>query len=340
MQEIIVASNDAGQRLDKFLSRYLNLAPKSFLYKMLRKKNIVLNGKKADGSEKISEADSIKLFLADETIASFRDNDNTAGSTPGVDKKTAGQQTARLSIKNMPDIVYEDKNILIVNKPAGMLSQKAKPTDISANEYIKEYILSKSDGNSLFTPSVCNRLDRNTSGLLTAGKTLNGTQKLSEQFRSHKLEKYYLCAVCGSVKERIKTDAYLYKDEKTNKVTISKIEKPGYSHILTEYIPVSSNGKYSLVKIRLYTGKSHQIRAHMAYLGYPLVGDAKYGSKAVNKECADKYNINSQLLHSFELHLTEPDIRVYAKIPQPMLNFLLKEHVWVHGKQEDLEVLH
>lgn len=182
MQEIIISANEAGQRFDKLLGKYLNEAPKSFIYKMLRKKNIVLNGKKATGNEKLELGDHVKLFLADETIEKF--------------SKVKIQKTnTRL------DILYEDENILLINKPVGMLSQKATKKDESLIEHVISYLL---DTNQLekaalrsFKPSVCNRLDRNTSGLVVAGKSLAGLQKMGALFKERTMKKYYRCLVVG-----------------------------------------------------------------------------------------------------------------------------------------------
>lgn len=206
MRIVTVSKNEAGQRLDKLLAKYMNLAGKGFLYKMMRKKNITLNGKKCDGTEKLAEGDEIKLFLADETIEKF--------SEVKVQKVK----------KTKLDIVYEDENIILINKPSGMLSQKAKETDESLVEYLIDYLL---DSGSLtktqlasFRPSVCNRLDRNTSGIVIAGKSLPGLQIMSEAIKERSIGKYYLCVVKGEVKESMEIRGFLLKDEKTNQVTI------------------------------------------------------------------------------------------------------------------------
>lgn len=208
MQVVKITKNEAGQRLDKLLAKYLNLAGKSFIYKMLRKKNITLNGKKCDGSEKLSEGDEVKLFLSDETIEKFSE---------------VKIQKVR---KRKLDVVYEDDDIILINKPSGMLSQKAKETDESLVEYLIQYLL---DGGKLtkedmrqFKPSVCNRLDRNTSGIVIAGKSLPGLQLMSEAIKERTIGKYYLCIVKGSVAGPKEIDGYLKKNEKTNQVTVLK----------------------------------------------------------------------------------------------------------------------
>ena len=218
VKEFIISDKEANQRFDKYLAKVLNKAPKSFIYKMLRKKNIVLNNKKSDGSEKICKGDSVKIYLSDETFDSFSENKN------------------KLTLRELPknkiskkEIIYENNDVLLFNKPVGMLSQKAKNTDISANEYLIQYLL---DTNQLteielstFKPSVCNRLDRNTSGILIFGKTINGLQEMSSLLRDRTMHKFYLCIVNGVVKEKKNITGYLIKDEKTNRVTIIKKQR-------------------------------------------------------------------------------------------------------------------
>lgn len=186
MQELHVTANEAGQRLDKLLAKFLNQAPKSFLYKMMRKKNIVLNGKKCTGNEKLKQGDSIKLFFSDETIEKF-----SAGIyvTPKKEKI------------NMLPIIYEDEQVLLMNKPVGVLSQKAKDSDVSAVEILINYLietnqLSKEQFRT-FHPSICNRLDRNTSRILAAGKTLPALQEMNRFFKERTIAKYYRCLVKG-----------------------------------------------------------------------------------------------------------------------------------------------
>ena len=290
MQEIIVTANEAGQRFDKLMVKYLNEAPKSFIYKMLRKKNIVLNGKKATGNEKLEVGDRIKLFLADETIEKF--------------SKMTVQKT-----KQKLDVIYEDNNILLINKPVGMLSQKAEAKDESLVEHIISYLLDSGQltENELlkFKPSICNRLDRNTSGLVVAGKSLLGLQKMGELFKERSLKKYYRCLVAGEIKEKQYIKGYLYKDESINKVTISQEEAKDSLPIETEYEPLWTNGWCTLLEVHLITGRTHQIRAHLASENHPIIGDYKYGNRKVNDIYKQKYNLESQLLHAYRLELPE-----------------------------------
>ena len=228
MRKIIIRTNEAGQRLDKYLSKYMSLAPKSFFYKMLRKKNITLNGKKASGQEKLCEGDTVKLFLSDETIDKF------------TEQKRPSQKSIAAPVKL--DILYEDKNTIFINKPAGMLSQKAAKDDISLVEYVIGYLFESrqitEEELHTFHPSVCNRLDRNTSGIVAAGKTLAALQELSAMFRERNLKKYYLCLVAGIVAKGGHISGFLTKDQQTNRVSFSEKENTGAARIETEYHPL------------------------------------------------------------------------------------------------------
>lgn len=288
MQEIKVTANEAGQRLDKLLSKYLNEAPKSFLYKMLRKKNIVLNGKKATGNEKLVCGDSVKLFLADETIAKF--------------SKSTIQKA-----KGTLDIIYEDEDVLVLNKPVGMLSQKADAKDVSVVEYLITYLLDSGqlteENLRSFKPSICNRLDRNTSGLLVCGKSLRGLQNMAEMFRERSMKKFYRCIVAGDVKETRYIKGYLVKDEKINTVSVSGKEMPDSQPIETEYRPLEKLQNGTLLEVHLITGRTHQIRAHLASEGYPIIGDYKYGDEKINRYYKERYHLVSQLLHAYRMEM-------------------------------------
>ncbi|GAA4298796.1 RluA family pseudouridine synthase [Anaerocolumna aminovalerica] len=287
MKILKVERNEAGQRLDKLLMKQLNKAPKSFIYKMLRKKNITLNGKKAEGSEITQINDEIKFFLSDETIEKF------------------SEQTATTVVEREFDIVYEDSNILVVNKPAGLLSQKSVPEDISLVEQVISYLLTSgqitNEELQTFKPSICNRLDRNTSGLVVTGKSLIGLQTMSRLFRDRSLHKYYLCIVKGKMERTGQVSGYLKKDVKTNQVTVSKEKTEDSDFIQTEYEPLKYNQDYTLLRVKLITGKTHQIRAHLSSMGHPVIGDSKYGSGNVNKWFRKEFGLGHQLLHSYQI---------------------------------------
>ena len=297
MREIIISPGEAGGRFDRYLGKYLRQASRSFLYKMLRKKNITLNGAKADGSEILQSGDHIKLFFSDETLEKFTAGADKASGIPRIDL----------------DIIYEDDDVIFINKPAGMLSQKARPEDISLCEYLAAYLADRRgddpDGRKVFSPGVCNRLDRNTSGLITAGKTLRGLQSLSEAFRERKADKYYLAIVRGELSQNTGFDGYLTKDAASNTVSLGADGSSGGEHVSTEIYPLYTKGGYSLVRVKLLTGKTHQIRATMQYLGYPIVGDKKYGA-------ADLSLARRQLLHSYELVFKDTGERFIAAPPK------------------------
>ncbi len=292
MKVITVTGAEAGQRLDKLLGRYLKEAPRSFLYKMMRKKNITLNGKKADGSEKVQAGDEVKVFLSDETYEKF------AGR---LEEKTVPYPVTRLQI------LYEDCHILLVNKPAGMLTQKAESGDVSLNEYLLGYLQQSGqwkEGEPV-RPSVCNRLDRNTSGIVICGKSLAGLQTMSELLRDRSLHKYYQCLVHGRLTEGRRISGWLQKDPGSNKVRIFQEEQANAGRIETEYHPLQVYKDCTLLEVCLITGRSHQIRAHLASEGYPLIGDYKYGQKKINDCYRAAYGLTYQLLHAFRLELPE-----------------------------------
>lgn len=296
MKEIRITEKDAGQRLDKYLLRYLPEAGKSFLYKMMRKKNIVLNGKKCTGNELLQKEDAIKLFFADETLQKFMGQTTASEKRqyPGLDPST---------------IVYEDEEILAINKPVGMLSQKAEESDVSLVEYLTGYLFSTGaldeDGYRTFHPGVCNRLDRNTSGMVLAGKNNASARALYAMFRNRSMEKYYLALVKGEMKETQKIKGYLKKDASTNKVTVSEEEVPDSSYIETAYEPLKSAGGYTLLKVELITGRTHQIRSHLAFIGHPILGDSKYGNRKINEIFRQQYGLKYQFLHAWQVTFPE-----------------------------------
>lgn len=307
VRQIEINANQSGQRFDKFLQKYMREATKSFIYKMLRKKNITLNGKKAQGNEKLEPGDKVVLFFSEETLEKF------CGGQP---RKKEGKKAA------FP-ILYEDEQILLINKPAGLLSQKAKPEDVSLVELVQQYVGCEPG----FSPGICNRLDRNTSGIVVAGKTLPALQKMSELFRAREVEKYYLTIVKGAMTEKKEVDGYLLKDAKTNKVTVYREEKKGSSYIRTGYEPLVTTREMTLLRVHLMTGKPHQIRSHLSSLGHPVLGDAKYGGAHPQ--------IKYQLLHAYELHfpkLGKPFEKISGKcftatIPQTFFGTTIKPEI-------------
>ena len=300
MRQLQVSGREAGQRLDRYLERYMPQAQKSFFYKMLRKKNITLNGRKAAGNERLQEGDTVSLFLAEDTVAKFR------GKGGGC------QETAKQERKlPMPPVIYEDEELLVLNKPLGMLSQKAGKEDVSLVECIVSYLLGDGAPDTTFRPGICNRLDRNTTGIVVAGKTVGSLKYLNQLFKERALQKYYLCLVQGRVEKGAKVSGYLVKDEGNNRVTVKKEKMDGAARIITAYEPVGTGclrgQEYTLLKVELITGKSHQIRAHLQSIGHPVVGDAKYGEKAVYGLFREEFGVRYQLLHAWKLKLGQPE---------------------------------
>lgn len=320
MQEFKIGPNEAGQRLDKFLHKYLKEAGSGFLYKMLRKKNITLNKKKADGKEMLKDGDFVQFFFSDETFEKFR------GSFPKVSdarKKEEGskEEKALLQYKkafekfNDIKILFENEHIVLINKPAGILSQKSAPTDMSVNEWLIGYLLSTGaltiEQMETYKPSICNRLDRNTSGLMICGKSLLGSQQMNRLIKERKIKKYYRTFVKGEVRQAGYIKGYLRKDEAANMVTlkdsIEEKEIEQYVAIETAYEPIEKKKDYTYLEVELITGKTHQIRAHLSSVGHPLLGDAKYGDKEWNSKYKSLSIPNWQLLHSYRIEFPMMD---------------------------------
>jgi len=303
MRILKVSESEAGGRLDKFLKRYLFGAPQSFVYKMLRKKNIRLNGGKAEPSSLLGCGDEITLFLSDETIDGFRKG--AAKEAPLLEK-----ENARPALSSFCSIVYEDDQLLVVSKRAGVLTQQSKAGEYTLNEALLDYVKSRGSGegsglHTSFRPSVMNRLDRNTTGLVTFAKTPACARLLASMLRERSLKKYYLAAVSGTVDGPAVREAWLSKDEKSNRAVLCPAPCEGGAHIRTAYRPLGSEGGNTLLQVDLMTGRTHQIRAHLAFLGHPVLGDPKYGDSAALRRLRSIYGIHAQMLHSYELCFPE-----------------------------------
>lgn len=298
MRAIEISEKESEQRLDKFLMKYINKSPKSFIYRMIRKKNITLNGKKADGSEFLKTGDVIQMYLSEDTLGKF-------------------SCEIRVSLTAGPlNIVFEDENVLVCNKPAGVLSQHGKASDTDAvTDRIIKYLYDTGQfmPGETFTPAVCNRLDRNTSGLIICGKNLHAAQALSKALSKGVIEKYYLAAVTGKVDDKRTLKGYLFKDRSKNSVKILDYNKncdgkqvktmiepiePGAFVLANDLVTGSDD--YTILCVRLLTGRKHQIRAHLQSIGHPVIGDKKYGGPVYP-------NLEHYLLHAYKLHFRMND---------------------------------
>ena len=295
MKELRIDDTNSNQRFDKYLKRVLSEASTSFIYKMLRKKNITLNDKKADGSEKLNTGDVVKIWFSDETF----------------EKMSGASQADPLyeAISKCPsdiDIIFEDDDMIIINKPSGIKSQKDSDSDISINEMAISYMIKigqlSEESFRHFHPSICNRLDRNTSGIVLFAKNLKAAQNLGLALKERTCKKLYHAIVIGNISESQTIDGFLYKDEATNKVSILHKETKDAKPIKTAYRPLKHlDNDLTLLEIHLITGRTHQIRAHLASIGHPILGDMKYGNTNINK----RLNVKSQLLHAFSIEFDD-----------------------------------
>ncbi|MDD6351435.1 MAG: RluA family pseudouridine synthase [Lachnospiraceae bacterium] len=340
MKEFKVSPLNQDQKLIRYLEKILKNAGSGFLYKMLRKKNITLNGKKASGNETLQAGDMVKIFFSDETFAKMSgmpedvgaDNLYSINIGPSKDRLQAGEIKERPennksegSRKVQPifprapfqiQVLYEDDDLLAVNKPSGLLSQKSDRGQASMNEYLIRYCLDQGEMTEAdlqtFRPSVVNRLDRNTSGILLFGKTMRGLHLGSELVKSHEGQKTYHCIVTGDsnrFKENTLVKGWLLKDPKKNMVRYSAHELDKGLYMEEEVRLLKKRGPYSLLEVLLHTGRSHQIRSSLSALGCPIVNDRKYGGVSIN------YN-TGQLLHAcgltlpngVRIHCPDPDI--------------------------------
>ena len=289
MKEVIINKNDAGQRLDKFLTKLLPNLPQSMLYKSLRKNCVKVNGKHVkDGAFKVKAGDTLNLYLKDEFF-----------ETPDPD-------TAFMRIIPRLDIVYEDENILLADKKQGMCvhADDSGSTD-TLIEHIKAYLWQKGEfvpeAENTFTPSLCNRIDRNTGGIVIAAKNAESLRILNQKIKDRELEKCYLCLILGHLDKKSGVlKGYILKDEQKKQVYVFDSPKKGTKSYSTKYKVLKEYPEYSLVEAELETGRTHQIRAGFAAIGHPLLGDGKYGTNEINK----RFSYSGQALYSYKLKFT------------------------------------
>lgn len=294
MQEIRIDENESEQRLDRFLKKYLGEAPSGFIYKMIRKKNIEVNNSRAKPETTIVEGDKIQLFLSDETIEKFITKEKEIKSSL------------------IPDIVYEDKNIILINKSAGILSHGSKGEfEENVVDSMISYLIQKEEYiprlEKTFAPAVCNRLDRNTSGIIIGAKNYQALKSINKAIKAGAIRRFYKTIVKGTIKDEFTHNAYLLKDEDKNKVEIREIDFKDSKEIATVVKPIMNKDGYSLLEVELITGRTHQIRGHLASLGFPVIGDRKYGDKVENEKFNAKYSLNNQWLHGYKIQLNGLD---------------------------------
>lgn len=285
MRTLIINRNDAGQRLDKFLSKAVKAMPKSLMYKGIRTKKIKVNRKRAEIGYILEEGDTVELFISEEF---FSDN---------------ASESAFMKLTPKLDIVYEDENIMLLDKRPGLIVHSDDEEDVNTLiSHVKAYLYRKGEYNpedeQSFAPALCNRIDRNTGGIVIAAKNAEALRIMNEKIRNDELSKFYLAAVHGHMPKKADTlHGYLRKDQANNIVDISTVKKPGYKEIITKYRVLDENNSLSLVEVELVTGRTHQIRAHFSSIGHPLLGDGKYGVNRDDKKLGYKF----QALYAFRL---------------------------------------
>lgn len=292
MREIKIAKNDAGQRLDKFLTKALDL-PVGLLYKSIRTKKIKVNRKRAENNTVLLEGDTIQCFLAEEFFAKLDATDDVSLSLDKIQPKL--------------DIVYEDENIMLLNKRPGVSVHEDEDSKVNTLiAHVQAYLYQNGEYNpsdeQSFAPALCNRIDRNTGGIVIAAKNAEALRVMNEKIKYREIDKFYLAAVHGIPKPESATiKGYLLKDEKNNQVRVFDKNPPrGAKEIVTKYKVVAKKADSALIEVELLTGRTHQIRAHMAHIGHPLIGDGKYGVNKNDRAKGYKY----QALYSYRLRFS------------------------------------
>ena len=288
MRILTVKKNDAGQRLDKFLTKAVKGLPTSMMYKLIRTKKIKVNRKRTEQKYILCEGDEIQLFIKDEFFDS-------------PEKDTSIDTLS--SIRPKLSVVYEDKNIILLNKRPGVLvHEDTEGADNTLNMHLKAYLYQRGEydpeDEQSFAPALCNRIDRNTGGIVIAAKTAEALRIMNQKIKDGQVSKFYVCAVHGVPKVKQATlTAWLKKDSSNNMVTISDDKRPGYKEIITKYRVLKTRGDRALLEIDLVTGRTHQIRAQMAHIGHPLLGEGKYANNRADRAEGYKY----QALYAYRI---------------------------------------
>ncbi len=288
MKEIMIRTNDAGQRLDKFLTKAFPNLPQAMMYKSIRKKDIKLNGKRCEISTRLQEGDRLTMYLKDEFF------------------QTAPKEYDFLKAPLKLEIIYEDENLLLLDKKPGLIVHPDETYHFdSLIARVQHYLYQKGEYNpeaeNAFAPALINRIDRNTGGIVMAAKNAETLRIMNQKVKDRELQKRYLCIVYGHMEQpEALLTGYLEKNEAQNRVYISQKPSPGAKSIRTRYRVLEEKSKFSLLEVELLTGRTHQIRAHLASVGHPLAGDGKYGTNAVNRETGFRF----QALYSYKLKFT------------------------------------
>lgn len=300
MKEFKIDKNSADQRLDRFLVKLMPLADKNFLQKMLRKKRIKVNNSRAEAKTILVDGDRVQIYFSEETIAGFQ---------KGYHQVTIPPEWR--FVFSPP--VYEDHHMLVLNKPAGLLCQPDASGELSLIDLALSYLNTPPD--AVYRPGLSNRLDRNTSGIIMIPKDLPTSQAVNKAIRERHVQKTYLTLVCGSVNTPGTLKGYLEKDETQNRASISQTTSSNNKPVHLDYVPVAFSDNYTLLKVTLHTGRTHQIRAQFAAFGHPVVGDPKYGNGQDASLC-NTFGLTHQLLHSLEYAIPEMDYCFNAPIPR------------------------
>ncbi len=299
MKEFTVSEKDDGERLNRWLADVAPALPGAMMYRYLRLKRIKLNGKRAAAGDRLHRGDVVALYISDEFFvgAPTRESFMAAGKALSV--------------------VFEDANIALLYKPAGLSvhDDDTGNSDTLLNRFLR-YLFEKGEyaprADESFTPALCNRLDRGTFGIVIAAKNRAALEEMNAAVKRRDVQKFYLCAVLGSVTAAAEKRAFLLKDEKKNRVSVFDSPRPGAKEIITRFRPLRRRGELTLLEVELVTGRTHQIRAHLAYLGYPVLGDGKYGRGDVNR----RYGLSRQALCAWKLHFN------FARDNYPLLAYL------------------
>ena len=291
MQKFVMGGSDANQTLEKYVRKVLKEAPLSFVYKLFRKKDIKVNGHWEKEKYLLQEGEEVTIYITDEQLEDFK-------------KKTVNTNVSNISSW----IIYEDNNILVINKPRGVIVQKDEKESVALDDMVISYLVNKGEYDPSkdlgYTPAPCHRLDRNTAGLILFGKNIATLRYLATVMQDKNvIEKRYLALVVGHLERDGEISLPLEKNSKNGRVFTSESGKPA----LTRYKALRHIGNYTLVEVQLLTGRTHQIRAHFSLIGYPVVGDSKYGNYEVNHEIENNYKFKNQFLVAYQMKFNKLD---------------------------------